>query len=251
MEEKLTKEELKELGRSFNSKLGMDVFKKIDNQIYKLCTKCLKYKPMTFEYFPYRNNVKCGFDSHCKECEKIKEKTRIRVKPFNENGELYCLRCKTYKPISEFYENASNTKNRKYYSNNCKQCESERHKIYRENYINDDSDLFFNTLATACRGRAYKSNKFECSITKEDLLELYEKQNHKCALSGIKMTTIKKQGRNPNNASVDRINAGQDYSKDNIRLVCSHVNMMRSNLSDKELIEYCKAILKYNNEDLD
>ena len=130
---------------------------------------------MTDKYFPKRNNVKCGFESHCKECHKEKEKTRIRVVPFNENGELYCLKCKTYKPLSEFYPNSSNTKNRNYYSSYCKSCESERSKIKRENYYSDDPILFFRDLATACRGRAYRSNKFECTITKEDLIELYEK----------------------------------------------------------------------------
>lgn len=175
MEEKLTKEELKELGSSFNSKLGMDIFKKIDGVIYKLCTKCLKYKPMNEEYFPHRSNVKCGFDSRCKECCKEKEKTRIRVKPFNEKGELYCLKCKTYKPLSEFYPNSSNTKNRNYYSSYCKHCESEKSKLKRENLFSDDPELFFRDLATGCRGRTYRSNSFNCSITKEDLIELYEK----------------------------------------------------------------------------
>ena len=67
---------------------------------------------MTEEFFPKRNNVKCGFDSHCKECSKEKEKTRVRIKPFNEKGELYCHHCKTYKPLEEFYPNSSNIKNR-------------------------------------------------------------------------------------------------------------------------------------------
>lgn len=48
------------------------------------------------------------------------------------------------------------------------------------------------------------------------------------------------------NASVDRINPGEDYSLSNIRLVCNHVNMMRSNLSDEQLIEFCKAIVENN-----
>ena len=247
MEEQLSKEELKSLGSSFNSKLGMDTFKKIDGKIYKLCTKCLQYKPMTDEYFPKRSNVKCGFESRCKECHKEKEKTRIRVIPFNEYGELYCLKCKTYKPLSEFYPNSSTTKNRNYYSNYCKHCESERNKIRREKMVSDDIESFFKKLATACRTRAYQSKgKFNCSITWEQLIELYEKQNHKCALSGIEMTTLRQKGRLPNNASVDRIIPGEDYSIDNIRLVCNHVNMMKSDLSDEELIKYCKSILKYN-----
>lgn len=61
-------------------------FKLINDVIYKLCTKCKKYKPMTSKFFPRRNNVKCGYGSHCKECEKEKESKRIRIPSFNENG---------------------------------------------------------------------------------------------------------------------------------------------------------------------
>lgn len=102
--------------KNVNTKLEMEMFKDVDGVTYKLCTKCLEYKPMTEEYFYKRNNVKCGFNSSCKDCAKEKETKRVRIKPFNEKGELYCQRCKTYKPVSEFYENASTTKNRKYYS---------------------------------------------------------------------------------------------------------------------------------------
>lgn len=233
--------------KNVNTKLGMEMFKEVDGTTYKLCTKCLEYKPMTSEYFYKRDNVKCGFSSSCKDCDKEKEKKRVRIKPFNEKGELYCQRCKTYKPLSEFYENASTTKNRNYYYCNCKDCESERHKEYRSTHSTDDITIFFRDLATGCRGRAYRSDgKFGCTINKDDLIALYEKQNHKCALSGIEMTTIKGSGKFPSNASVDRIDPGKDYSLDNIRLVCNHVNMMRSNLSDEDLLYYCKAIIEYN-----
>lgn len=235
--------------KTSNTKLGMEMFKEIDGTTYKLCTKCLKYKPMTSKYFYKRDKVKCGFNSTCIECDKNKEKDRIRIKPFNEKGELYCQRCKTYKHISEFYENASSTKSRNYYSNNCKSCESERHRIYRETHRNDNIEIFFRDLATGCRGRAYRSEgKFNCSIDKNDLITLYEIQEHKCALSGIEMTTIKGSGQFPNNASVDRINPGKDYSIDNIRLVCNHVNMMKSNLSDEDLLNYCRCILETCNK---
>lgn len=92
------------LGKQMNYTLGLPNFKLINDVIYKLCTKCKKYKPMTSKFFPRRNNVKCGYGSHCKECEKEKESKRIRIPSFNENGELYCHVCKTYKDVSEFYK---------------------------------------------------------------------------------------------------------------------------------------------------
>lgn len=57
------------------------------------------------------------------------------------------------------------------------------------------------------------------------------------------MTTIKGKGKMIMNASIDRIQPGGDYSIENVQLVCSHVNMMRSDLSIKELVEFCKAIV--------
>ena len=98
------------LGKQMNYTLGLPNFKLINDVIYKLCTKCKKYKPMTSKFFPRRNNVKCGYGSHCKECEKEKESKRIRIPSFNENGELYCHVCKTYKDVSEFYKGEKNGK---------------------------------------------------------------------------------------------------------------------------------------------
>lgn len=70
------------LGKQMNYTLGLPNFKLINDVIYKLCTKCKKYKPMTSKFFPRRNNVKCGYGSHCKECEKEKESKRIRIPKF-------------------------------------------------------------------------------------------------------------------------------------------------------------------------
>lgn len=57
------------------------------------------------------------------------------------------------------------------------------------------------------------------------------------------MTTIRGSGKMILNASIDRIEPGKDYTIDNVQLVCSHVNMMKSNLSEDELYEFCKAIV--------
>ena len=59
------------------------------------------------------------------------------------------------------------------------------------------------------------------------------------------MTTLRRKGRTIYNASIDRIIPGGDYSIDNIRLVCNQINMMRSNLTDEELLFLCKSFINY------
>ena len=178
------------LGKQMNYTLGLPNFKLINDVIYKLCTKCKKYKPMTSKFFPRRNNVKCGYGSHCKECEK------------------------------------------------------ERKKIKRATQEINDRDRFLSRLLSGCKTRALKNN-IPFDLTKEQLIELFEKQNGKCALSNLEMQTVIKAGKNPFNVSIDRIKPGRAYSLSNIRLVCNSINTMRSNLSDEEFLSFCKAVVDY------
>lgn len=82
-----------------------------------------------------------------------------------------------------------------------------------------------------------------------DVLKLYHKQKGRCALSGIKMTHQYGEGLVPTNISIDRINKGIDggeYTIDNIRLLCVHVNMALNMWTDKEFIEMCQQIINNN-----
>lgn len=236
-------EKFKGLGKYMNLELGLPNFKEIAGVIYKLCTKCKKYKPMTDEYFQCRSNVKCGYTSHCKDCQKEKEKKRIRIKPFNKFGELYCHVCKTYKPISEFNTSGKSYKNRNGYSRECKQCESKRKAIYRASLDNDNVERFLRHLTYGCKTRSLQ-NKIDYDLSSEFIIELFYKQKGKCAISGLDLHTRLRSGKNTQNASVDRINPLKGYTKDNVQLVCSQVNMMKSNMSSEELYMFCEAIMK-------
>lgn len=80
-------------------------------------------------------------------------------------------------------------------------------------------------------------------ISREDLLELLSKQNGKCAISGVTLTCILEVGtRCKTNASIDRILAGKEYSKDNIQLVCSALNSWRADTDLQEFIWWCKQV---------
>jgi len=82
-------------------------------------------------------------------------------------------------------------------------------------------------------------------LSSADILDLLEEQHGKCALTGIKMTYKRELGtRLATNISIDRIEAGGPYIKENIRLVCAIVNKMRLDMEDSELKFWCKKILE-------
>jgi DNA-directed RNA polymerase subunit RPC12/RpoP len=82
-------------------------------------------------------------------------------------------------------------------------------------------------------------------LSPEILENLLIKQKYKCALTGIKLTCLRANGiKFKTNASIDRINSDLGYNIDNIQLVCSVVNILKSNLTSHEYIKWCKKVVK-------
>lgn len=100
---------------------------------------------------------------------------------------------------------------------------------------NTDLEHYFGKLVSK-RGR-------HKTLSKEDCISLWEKQNGKCAITGLPMTIIHGEGRVTTNASLDRIKAGEEYTKENVRLTCTVVNLMRLDMSDNEFADWCRKVL--------
>ena len=83
-------------------------------------------------------------------------------------------------------------------------------------------------------------------LTVEAVLEIWERQDGKCALTGVPMTHINGQGRVMTNASIDRIDTERGYEVGNIRLVCTAINYMRNAMDDDELIKWCRAVVAHH-----
>ena len=81
------------------------------------------------------------------------------------------------------------------------------------------------------------------NLSVAELVETLEKQNFKCALSGEPLTCKLEFGTvSKTNASIDRINAGGPYTKENIQLVCSIVNNLRVDMTVDEFIDWCRKV---------
>jgi len=82
--------------------------------------------------------------------------------------------------------------------------------------------------------------------TIDDLMEMWETQGGRCAVSGIPMTWSKpvKDGKKvPTSVSLDRIDPKGGYDRANLRLVCWQVNMFKNEWSDEQMFAMALAIV--------
>lgn len=222
------------------------------------CVCCGKeYPAHTKEYF--MQHIVSGrylVSNICKECKRNKKYDR----EYSENKtKLLCHRCLEYKPIDQFHIDSRTDKEltresqyriiyrggRKSY---CKDCYK---TVERERYNRrSEKDRLYKCLQQrwlGARDRAKKHNT-EFTITKDDLINKYNEQNGKCALTGIDLTFDMYQGRINTNISIDKINPKLGYTKNNIQLVCMAVNQMKNDLSMNELLSLCKKVIEHNDK---
>ena len=92
-------------------------------------------------------------------------------------------------------------------------------------------------------GRLCALKRRQGVITREDCLQILEKQQGLCALSGVPMTcTLVKGQLTKTNASLDRIDPKGSYSRDNVQLVCAVLNKFRVDTPLSEFIGWCRKV---------
>ena len=105
--------------------------------------------------------------------------------------------------------------------------------------IGNISQQYWNKLIKSANKR-----NIDIDLTLKEISDLFDKQNGKCSLSGINLSTVY-----PNHtASLDRIDSNKCYKIDNVQWVHKDVNFMKTTLSQNRLIELCKLITENLNE---
>lgn len=93
----------------------------------------------------------------------------------------------------------------------------------------------------------YYNGRKRDKLTKEILLSQLQKQNYRCALTGVPLTCQLEKGTVVRtNASVDRIIAGGPYEANNIQLVCRAINFWRCNTPLSEFVDWCRKVVSYH-----
>ncbi|GIV43855.1 MAG: hypothetical protein KatS3mg035_0978 [Bacteroidia bacterium] len=189
------------------------------------CWICKIEKDLTSDNFNKDSVDRLGFQKACKTCQRER-----MAKYRKENKEYFKSKQK------EHYKKEDNPARYQkyklqYLERRASQSKSVRGKLY--------------DLLEAARGRA-KKNNLEIDIDLNFLLDLYTQQEGKCKLTNIDFTFKRREDGvhfNPFNPSIDKINPFGGYTKNNIRLVCTIVNLALNNFGEDSFKIMCEAYI--------
>ena len=146
-----------------------------------------------------------------------------------------CSMCKVRKPLLEFTKSKCRGDGLSCY---CQKCSRVKKNQSKSNNVH----TYLVDIIRNAKSSGIKRGISEFSIDVEYLVELYEKQKGLCSISGIKMTHISGMGKVATNISVDKIDNSKGYVKGNIQLLCLASNMLKLNMSAKELDAFLYAL---------
>ena len=119
----------------------------------------------------------------------------------------------------------------------------QRNKVYLKGY----KDISGSVLCVIKNRAKYRN--LEYNLDADYLWNLYQKQNKKCAISGISIKFAPNTGlylKSQQTASLDRIDSSKGYIKGNVQWLHKTINKMKQDLSQEEFIQYCKIISENN-----
>lgn len=157
--------------------------------------------------------------------KKWRDKNREKVNAYN----------KAYR------ENPENKEKRKKYLQDNKDRIRESNKKHRES-AQSDPKRFVGYLLQICKSGA-KSRDIIFKLTREDIESLIVESKGKCAISGMGLST---EYNSPFKASIDRIDSDKGYTRDNVQLVATMVNIAKNKYSMELFVKMCKAVARKN-----
>ena len=83
------------------------------------------------------------------------------------------------------------------------------------------------------------------AVSMEDLWNQYQKQEGKCALTGLDLTLTNSNHLRDQTASLDRIDSSKGYTTDNIQWAHKHANKMKMDLQEEDFFRIVKQIYEH------
>lgn len=172
----------------------------------------------------HHNTVKYWLDKN-----NLKPNGAISVHLIIVDGFATCSKCGARKTEDNFLLNRRGTKY-PYKLSYCNECRKKQ--LY--NYMNRDIKVFLSDRYNRLLLRANK-HKIPITITKEDFISIYYKQNGKCFYTDINMVCKVGDGSNRYSMSVDKIIPELGYTKDNTVLCINKANTIKNDCTLEEM----------------
>lgn len=201
----------------------------------KTCKRCTCEKP--YEEFHKNKRSSDGHAAYCKPCKTLYNKRNTYERTTQD---VVCCSCNLKKSADSFH---SYVHSKNGLQSICKDCQ---HIKQRKYYETGGVEVFIKKIYRHLKRNA-NSRNIPVEVDSDYLIELYNKQQGKCALTGLNMThesyaSHDNRIKNIHNISPDRINSNIGYIKGNIQLVCSIINTMKWDLELKDFIHFCNLI---------
>lgn len=168
---------------------------------------------------------KCGRNGRHNECKQCRsDSRRLLDKERPVSGRKCCRKCRVSKSVKKFYSDRTSQDGLQSY---CKDCQIEMTNLWTDTLDGYMSRLY----SEVKRKQGYEH------VSKEDLIQLYISQDGKCAITGRKLT------HNSQRNSDWNIAVNKEDGHDDIRLVGSVINRMKSNMGISEFIDICRCVV--------
>ena len=121
----------------------------------------------------------------------------------------------------------------------CKECSNKRTEHCHRGWHRKIRVSWFNQFRSGAEHRG-----ISWELTLDDIADLMEIQNFKCALTGWDIEFPDTGHPQKALASLDRIDSKKPYTRSNTQIVTRQVNMMKQQYSQEDFIKVCKAVAK-------
>lgn len=125
-------------------------------------------------------------------------------------------------------------------STQCRRCRDDQNRGGQNGVWSGYGGIPGKYWRSVCRNAATRSLEF--GITIEYAWDLFLRQDGRCALSGVPLRF--RVGTHSGTASLDRIESVHGYVPGNVQWVHKQVNVMKSDMPDHELVEWCRLIVE-------
>ena len=107
---------------------------------------------------------------------------------------------------------------------------------------------FINRKLQRLRNECEVRRNLDFNLTTDTVMEILEKQEYKCAMTGVYLEFVvggELDGKNPRSCSIDRLDNKQGYSINNIQLTTVEINLLRNKKGINEFIQLAKQVASY------